>query len=206
MVAGAVAGVLTPAAWGAAARFLIGWDATLLLYFVSVGPLMVRADDTMLKRHAQETDEGRFAILTGAMLAAIISLGAIVVELGIARDLHGVDKAIHVGLAISTIVLSWFFVHFMFALHYAYEFFFEADIDGDGRPDLRGGLHFPGTKDPCFIDFLYYAYTIGVASQTADVETTSRDMRLVTLAQSIVAFFFNTAILALAINIAAGLL
>ena len=167
---------------------------------------MARADGAALKRRAQEMDEGRYAILFGGILAAGVSIGAIVAQLAIAKDLHGSAKALHVGLAAGTVILSWFFVHFMFALHYTNEFFFEVDTDGDGTPDLRGGLHFPGTKEPRYIDFLYYAYTIGVASQTADVETTSRAMRVITLSQSIVAFFFNTAILALAINIAAGLI
>ena len=207
-LAGAVFGALTPSAWQIVTRVLVGWDAALVLYLVMVGTMMARASGEDLRRRAQQTDEGRFAILIAGTLAAIISFGAIVAELGVAKDLQTATKAMHIALAAITIALSWFFLHFMFALHYANEYFFECDFDGDGEPDLRGGLHFPGNddKEPTYVDFLYYAYTIGVAAQTADVETTSRGMRLVTLAHSIVSFFFNTAILALTINIAASLI
>ncbi len=208
-LAGAAIGWLTPVSWAFTARALTGWNVAIVFYLVSVGVMMGRADGGDLRRRARETDEGRFAILIAGTLAAIVSFGALVIELGASKDFAAGVKAMHIALAIVTIVLSWFFVHFMFALHYANEFFFEVDdADGDGAPDLRGGLHFPGNdgKEPSYVDFLYYAYTIGVAAQTADVETTTRGMRLVTLAHSIVSFFFNTAILALTINIAASLI
>ena len=207
-VAGAVIGALTPAGWPVTARILVGWDAALVAYLLTIAIMMGQADGEALRRRAQNADEGRFAILLAATLAAIFSFGAIIAELGIGKDAQGSAKGWHIALAVGTIVLSWFFIHLMFALHYANEYFLERDVDGDGSPDLRGGLNFPGVEDnePSYIDFLYYAYTIGVAAQTADVETTSRGMRLVTLAHSIVSFFFNTAILALTINIAASLL
>ena len=203
---GGILGFLTPSWLTTTSRFLIGWDAAILVYLILIGRLLTHADDQSMRRRAQELDEGRLAILAGAIFAALISFGAIVAELSIAKDLHGFEKSAHISLAIATIVLSWFFIHLIFTLHYAHEFYFEFDADGDGKPDLRGGLRFPGEEMPHYMDFLYYAYTIGVAAQTADVETTSRTMRGVTLAHSIVAFFFNTAILALMINIAAGLL
>ena len=186
-------------------RSLLGWDAAVVLYLVIVGRMMASATAQTIREKATALDEGRLAILAGGVVAAISSTGAIFAELGIAKEAHGLERAGHVGLAIVTILLSWFFLHFLFALHYAHEYFFESDIDHDGVPDPRGGLHFPETEEPRYIDFLYYAYTIGVAAQTADVETTSRGMRVFTLTHSIVAFFFNTAILALAINIAASL-
>ena len=190
------------------AQILVGWDAAIIAYLVTIATMMGRASGEDLRRRAEAADEGRFAILIAGTLAAVFSFGAIIAELGIGKDVGGSAKIAHIALAVATIVLSWFFIHLMFALHYANEYFLECDLDGDGSPDLRGGLHFPGLDDnePSYIDFLYYAYTIGVASQTADVETTSRDMRLVTLAHSIVSFFFNTAILALTINIAASLI
>jgi uncharacterized membrane protein len=205
-VVGALVGAITPSAWTVTARCLAGWDAAILVYFALIARMMMRADHASMRRRAQELDEGQVVILAVSILAAMISFGAIVAELGAGKDFAGAAKAIHVGFAIVTIVLSWFFIHLMFTLHYANEFYFEFDADGDGVPDLRGGLHFPGTTQPAYVDFLYYAFTIGVAAQTADVETTSAAMRTFTLVQSIVAFFYNTAILALAINIAAGLL
>ncbi|MBV9702296.1 MAG: DUF1345 domain-containing protein, partial [Methylobacteriaceae bacterium] len=65
---------------------------------------------------------------------------------------------------------------------------------------------FPDTRQPTFIDFLYYSFVIGCASQTADVETTSRPMRVITVLHGVISFFFNTTILALTINIGSGLI
>jgi uncharacterized membrane protein len=131
-------------------------------------------------------------------------MGAIVAELGPVKTLEGWSKAAHLGLAILTVVDSWLFIHLTFALHYAHEYYFERATSPDREPQLRGGLVFPGTEQPTYIDFLYFAYVIGVACQTADVSTSSAAMRAVALAQGVLAFFFNTAVLALTVNIAAG--
>jgi uncharacterized membrane protein len=94
----------------------------------------------------------------------------------------------------------------MFALHYAHDYFAATDTMDDGPDSLRGGLSFPQTENPDYYDFLYFAYVIGVASQTADVSITSKAMRKTALVHCILAFFFNSAVLALTINIAAGLI
>ena len=89
-------------------------------------------------------------------------------------------------------------------MHYAHEYYFERETSPERAPQLRGGLMFPGTEQPTYVDFLYFAYVIGVACQTADVSTSSAAMRAVALVQGVLAFFFNTAILALTVNIAAS--
>ena len=99
-----------------------------------------------------------------------------------------------------TVVLAWTFTHIIFTLHYA-NLYYRPHKDG-----VPGGLDFPGDEPPDYRDFLYYAFVIGCAAQTADVATTSRDMRLVSLAHGVIAFAFNTAILALMINVGASLL
>jgi uncharacterized membrane protein len=120
------------------------------------------------------------------------------------KNLEGFSKHAHISLAVLTVVLSWLFVHMTFALHYAHEYYFERATTPDRPPELRGGLIFPGAQQPAYIDFLYFAYVIGVASQTADVSTASATMRAVALAQGVLAFFSNPAILALTVNMAAG--
>jgi uncharacterized membrane protein len=94
----------------------------------------------------------------------------------------------------------------MFALHYAHDYFAAEENLDDGPDRLRGGLKFPETENPDYYDFLYFSYVIGVAAQTADVEITSKGMRKTALVHCVLAFFFNSAVLALTINIAAGLM
>jgi uncharacterized membrane protein len=167
---------------------------------------MMHADELSIRRRAQLTDDGKYAFLGLSIVAAIASFAAIVFELAGAKDLTGSDKGLHVVLVATTIISSWFFVHLTFTLHYAHEYFSE-ELRTSDPTDVRGGLIFPGNKtEPRYIDFLYFSYIIGVASQTADVATSSPTMRVLALVHGIVSFFFNTTILALTINIAASLL
>jgi uncharacterized membrane protein len=116
--------------------------------------------------------------------------------------MKGFDKAAHLGLVGATILSSWAFLHLMFALHYAAQYYFE---DGSGDDGVRGGFVFPQCANPGWAEFCYEAFTIGCACATADVNVTSRGARVAAIVQGIIAFFFNTVILALTINIGAGL-
>jgi uncharacterized membrane protein len=204
LLAGAVVGLLLPENWRPVTRALIGWDVFTTLYLLLAAELMARSTPNTMRRRAQLQDEGRLVILVMTIATACASIGAIVAELGPVKNLEGFSKHAHISLAVLTVVLSWLFVHLTFALHYAHEYYFERASAPDRAPELRGGLIFPGTPQPGYIDFLYFAYVIGVASQTADVSTSSATMRAVALVQGVLAFFFNTAILALTVNIAAG--
>jgi uncharacterized membrane protein len=115
-------------------------------------------------------------------------------------------KGLNIGLAAATIVGAWFFIHLTYAFHYAHEFFDEYFAEPGRSAAERGGLAFPGTEHPDYYDFLYFSYVIGVACQTADVNISSQAMRRVALVHCVLAFFFNSAVLALTINIAAGLI
>ncbi len=191
-------------------RMLVAWNVGTGLDIALNMLAVARATPSTIRRRASLTDEGRFAILILVVLAALATMGAIFVQLHVAKDMQGLAKGLHLGLAGLTIVSAWVFIHLTFALHYAHEYFDETTAlpgetpRGEART-WRGGLAIPGTDEPDYWDFLYFSFIIGVASQTADVAITSKRIRRTSLAHSIVAFFFNSAILALTINIAAGL-
>lgn len=192
-------------AWEAATRILIAWNTGTVLY---IGWSLVGislATSTSIRWRASITDEGRFAILILVSIAAIAAIGAIFAQLTITKDLKGLDKGLHLGLAGLTILSAWVFIHLSYALHYAHEYFDEAKACDGEKPDLKGGVNFPGTDEPDYWDFMYFSFIIGVAAQTADVSITSKAIRRTSLAHSILSFFFNSAILALTINIASGL-
>ena len=131
-------------------------------------------------------------------VAAVASLGAIIVELATAGDAGGSDRIIRYAFTASTVFGSWFLIGVTFTMHYARQFY---STDA-AQPVLR----FPeGEQNPDYWDFLYFAFTLSVAVQTSDVEVASRAMRKVVLAHSVIGFLFNTAILGLAINMGAGL-
>ena len=198
--------VLLPWHWHPVTRALLVWNAGSILYVALVGRMIRGANMENIRRRAQMQDEGQTAILLLSLFAAIASLGAIVLQLGAVKDMHGLLKSLHIGLAALTIASAFAFIHIMFMLHYAHEFYAEWKRDPAKPKGERGGLMFPGTDTPGYVDFMYFSFVIGVASQTADVATCSKEMRVIVLIHGVVSFFFNTTVLALTINIAAGLI
>jgi uncharacterized membrane protein len=185
-------------------RALIAWNVAVSFYLALSAHLIFGATHETIRRRARFLDEGRSAILFLATITACASIGAIVAELGPVKSMSGWPKAGHLTLTIATVVQSWMFMHLTFAFHYAHEYYLERQAAPERRADERGGLNFPGTPLPQYIDFLYFSYVIGVACATADVSTTSPQMRGVALVQSVLAFFYNLAILGLTVNIGSG--
>jgi uncharacterized membrane protein len=194
VIVGIIFGALLPNEWRLVTRALSGWDAALVLYVIIVFTTVARAEVKSIKQHAGEQDEGRLSLLFLTGAAGIASLGAIVAELG---SQSGSRTPGQIALAIATIALSWAFVHIIFAVHYAHEFY------GEGHS--QSGLDFPeGTKEPDYADFMYFSFVIGMTSQVSDVTISSPEIRNTVLAHGILSFFFNVTLLALTINIAAS--
>ncbi|HUB64207.1 MAG TPA: DUF1345 domain-containing protein [Methylocella sp.] len=206
IAAGFLTEILLPGHFRLSTRLLIEWNVGVWVYFAAVGVMIARASPQSMRHRARISDEGRFFILFFTSLAAVASIAAIVVQLAAVKDLTGILKGLHVGLAGLTIVSAWLFIHLTFALHYAHEYFDEWAPSPGTSAVHRGGLIFPGTDRPDYYDFLYFSYVIGVACQTADVEISSAQMRRTAVVHGVLAFFFNSAVLALTINIAAGLI
>lgn len=184
--------------WRLAPCVLGGWDIATAVYLALAFHMMARSDVHGIRQRAARQDEGQFAILVLIVAAALASLAAIFALLGTSAGPHAGRQPLHLVLATLTIVLSWAFIHTIFALHYAHEFY---DENG-GR---GGGLAFPGSGDaPDYWDFVYFAFVIGMTSQVSDVGVTSRRIRRTVAAHGVVSFVFNVALLALAVNIAAS--
>ena len=201
-LSGLLAGLLIPESLilHGVTRAIVGWNIGACLYLALAAHMMFRSSHERMRARARQQDEGRRLVLAMVIVAALISLGAIVAQLSVAKDLPGGAKFAHVALAALTIITAWAFTQTMFALHYAHDYY---AAEGGG---LRGGLEFPGGHAPDYGDFLYFACVIGTSGQTADVSFTSRSMRRIGLVHCVLAFFFNTTVLALTINIASGLI
>jgi len=176
-------------------RFLIAWDAGIALYLVLVYVLMARSSIEQIRTHAASQDEGRLGILVLTVFAAIAILGAIVAEL--VTKVTAKPTGMQLALATITIVLSWTFVHTIFALHYAHDYYGEHGAK-------KSGLAFPADDQPDYWDFVYFSFVIGMTCQVSDVQVESRLIRRTVAAHGVVSFLFNTALLALTVNIAAG--
>jgi uncharacterized membrane protein len=194
-----------PDEWSRSLRMIVGWDVAAGFYLLLAWIMMLRADTEHIQAHARSDDERQWVILLMCAGAATTSLGAIVSLLGDYKDLAADAKAPHLALGVLTILISWFFLHTVFTVHYAHEFY--GDTIEDGKIRDRGGFAFPGVaKTWNYMDFAYYSFTIGMTAQTSDIGVTTTGMRRLTLAHAILTFFFNTVILAFSVNIAASLL
>jgi uncharacterized membrane protein len=183
-------------------RILCVWDAVMMTFLGLTWRLMIRATPVMMQKLALKEDEGRWIISIAIAVAACISLlavGAIPHDKTAATAL----LVMYVAISILTIVGSWLLVHTIFTQHYAHLYY-----QGDKTLAERqsSGLEFPGEIEPDYWDFLYFSFVIGMTGQVSDVNVTSRQMRIWSLFHGILSFFFNTTILAISINIVAGLI
>jgi uncharacterized membrane protein len=206
LLAGLAAGLVSARldrSLSAATLAALGWDVLCLVYMTSASVAMFDARPDAIRARAAREDEGRGIILALVLIASAISVGVVGAQLSLARGLHGLPKAAHVALAFGTVTLSWLMVQLVFALHYAHEYYDENQAQAG--LDMKG-LAFPGGEPPDYWDFVHFSFVIGVAAQTADVAFTSKALRRIGTVHSLVAFAFNTVIVALTINLLAGLL
>jgi uncharacterized membrane protein len=192
---GVVAFFFLPASLRLVTRLLISWDIFVTLYLVLAYIMMLRCGLAHIRRNAVLQDDGRFLILLVTALGAFASIAAIVFELG-ASHRSGPELT----LATVTIALSWATVHTTFALHYAHDYYRGA------KPD---GLQFPSGDDhdhADYWDFVYFSFVIGMTAQVSDVGITDKTIRRTATAHGIISFVFNTALVALMVNIAASAL
>ncbi|MEH6951530.1 DUF1345 domain-containing protein [Nitrobacter sp. NHB1] len=191
--AGVVACLLLPHSLRLVTRLLIGWDVFAALYLILVFTVVFGSGLTHIRRNARLQDDGRFVILLVTAMGAFASIAAIVFELG-AQHHSGPELA----LATLTIALSWAAVHATFALHYAHEYY---------RGAKPGGLQFPSGdrhEDADYWDFVYFSFVIGMTAQVSDVGITDKIIRRTATAHGVISFVYNTALLALMVNIAAS--
>jgi uncharacterized membrane protein len=190
---GVVAFFLLPGSLRPMTRMLIGWDIFAAVYLVLVYGMMARCGLAHIKRNAILQDDGRFLILMVTALGAFASIAAIVFELGASHH-----SGPELTLATVTIALSWAAVHTVFALHYAHDYY---------RGAKPGGLQFPSgdARDHAdYWDFVYFSFVIGMTAQVSDVGITDKTIRRTATVHGIISFVFNTALVALMVNIAAS--
>ncbi len=191
---------LLPAELAAAgSRALLAWNAGALLYLGLAAHMLLQSDTQAMQRRAQQQTEGRVALLVMVVVAAVAVLLAVASQLTVIKALPRTAQAPHLALAALTVLTSWLFTQSLLALHYAHDFYTARAL---GQPDP---LTFPGTVEPSYGDFFYFACVIGTSGQTADVVFNGGTLRPVGTLHCILAFFFNTTVLALTVNIAAGL-
>jgi uncharacterized membrane protein len=175
----------------ASRAMLIGFNVGAGVFLVLILTLMFKASVVTMRQRARIQDENKWTVLVLCLCVAAVVLLALSNELHAAKDKSAGD----IFLASSTIFMSWMFVAIIFAQQYAHSYYL--------RP---GQLVFPGTECPDYLDFTYFAVVLSMCCQTSDVAVTSSSFRRLVMLHSIVAFFFNVIIIAITVNVVAGVL
>lgn len=178
-------------------RLLAGWCAGTIVYAVLIVRQVSGQSRDALRRQASRLDDSAALVTLFTLMASAASFGAVGV-LVLGGQASGAGRTYDLVLAGTTVLCTWAFVQLVFTVHYAHVYY------GDESGGTRGGLDFHGDDDPDFWDFLYFTVTIGAAVATSDTNITSKRMRRIATVQTVYAYLFNTGVLALAVNMAAG--
>lgn len=195
---GVLGGAGLPQGWGLALQCLIGWNVAVWLYLGMTSWVVLRGSPSRITKLAEQEEANAVFALSVMSVGAMISLAAIVIELASAKSSTGHQRLAHYGLTGATVVGSWLLISVIYSFHYAHLYY---RAPAGSRP-----LRFPDEGlEAGYWDFLYFSFTIAVAAQTSDVSIHSTTARKAVLAQSVMSFVFNAAIIGMSINIAAGL-
>ncbi|WP_088159622.1 DUF1345 domain-containing protein [Achromobacter xylosoxidans] len=173
---------------------LLGFDAGALVFLLMTARVFGRTSAAAMRQHAQQQDVGRTGVLWSSVALSCMVMMALWVEL---QGESGVGSVLAMLAAAATIILSWLYMNMIFALHYAHGYY-------GHRNAMHKGLDFPGTEDPDYWDFAYFALVLGMTFQVSDVQIVNRRLRRTALTHSVIAFFFNVFIIAISVNVAAG--
>jgi uncharacterized membrane protein len=175
---------------------LLAGDAFFAIYLVLTMLLAIYEAPSRMRQRASIEDEG-FGLIAGMTLVAVaLSIGSIFILL----NRGGEVSRIGLWLSVANVPLGWLTLHVAAAFHYAHLYYAQI-ADKDGKKRNACGLKFPGSGDPIMWDFLYYSFVVGMTAQVSDVQTLTTAVRRLTLLHGIVSFFFNTVLLALAVNL-----
>jgi uncharacterized membrane protein len=180
---------------------LVAWNFAVAAYLALMWRLFLTATETQVRDRAAHQDERRWVILLIIIVAILASLAAIISVMLSVKHLPRSEQGAVAGLAILTLVASWGLLQSVFALHYAHAHFRDVAEHGESA-----GIAFPGEPARTYMDFVYLAVCVGATAQVSDPTVTSIRLRNLVTAHAVTAFFYNTAVLALGINILASLL
>ncbi len=187
----------------AATRLLLAWNAFALTVVVLAWIVLCTKDPYEVRRGARIQDGSATALFVFVISAASVSLLTVGALLRSAKLLSGVALLGHVAVSVGAVVFSWMLVHTLFALRYAHLYYLNAREKE--RDHAVGGLIFPGHTAPDYLDFAYFSFVVGMTCQVSDVQISSPQLRRLALVHGLISFAFNTAILAMFVNIVAGL-
>ena len=194
--------VLTPWTHGnALTHVMMGWDVFSLAMILIDWTTFSTTNTHQIREQARVQDSSRSVVFGIILIATTASFLAVLLIL-ISRHQAGLTESFQLFIAIAAMMLSWFLIHTIFTIRYAHIFYGD-DIN---TPETHaGGLEFPGNQKPNYLDFAYFSFILGMTFQVSDVQITSKKLRIMAMWHGLLSFGFNTIMIALTINLIAGL-
>jgi uncharacterized membrane protein len=168
---------------------MAGFDIAAVLLLLLCISLLGTRETRDIRQHALENDANRHLLLALTGIIMFVLFVAIAAE-SVGHNPQPLTKI----LIIATLALAWLVSNLIYALHYAHLAYMERDVGSSG-------LKFPGTTEPIYWDFIYFAFTCGMAFATSDVEIRDQHIRKVVTIHCLAAFAFNIGVLAFTINV-----
>ena len=206
MIALAVTAVTICLTWGhmsAPAMIMVSWSSCALTIIILAWTVILGAHPREIRQIARLKDSNRIIVLLFVIIASCVSLFSIIFLLKAAKGHEGSTHTIL--MSVSSVVISWWMLHTVFTMSYAHMYYTNTPDKKDPKDAVIGGLQFPDEKEPDYLDFVYFSFVIGMTFQVSDVEIASRPIRRIALLHALISFAFNTAIVALSINVISGL-
>jgi uncharacterized membrane protein len=201
--------VVTFLSWGhtsVPALIMIAWGSCALAIIILTWIVIISAHPREIRQLARLKDSSRYIILLFVITASCVSLFSIIFLLkSVGKGGHHSDSTQLILLCIGSVVVSWWMLHTVFTMSYAHMYYTRTPKDDDPDETVIGGLQFPDEPEPDYLDFVYFSFVIGMTFQVSDVEISSRPIRRMALLHALISFAFNTAIVALSINVISGL-
>lgn len=185
------------------AVILFTWIGLAMTIIIMDWIIILSSHPREVRKIAKLQDSSRTFLFLFVIAASVVSMMAIIFLLKSSKGTHGTSINEHILLAITAVVISWWLVHTVFTLRYAH-LYYDTDKD-DGTPRAGGGLQFPGGDEPDYLDFVYFSFVLGMTFQVSDVEISSKEIRRLAWLHGLLSFAYNTAILALSINVISGM-
>lgn len=176
------------------------WDVFALGYIINSWIVFFYSSTTHISKRAKMEDGSRLFVFFVIVVASFASMVTVLLLI-ISKDTEGIPKLIYLPVSIGGILLSWILVHTTFTFHYAHLFY--DNVAGTNKNKF--GLIFPGEEDPDYLDFAYFSFVVGMTFQVSDVEINAKIIRRTALAHGLLSFALNTFVVALTINLIAGL-
>lgn len=180
---------------------IYGWLGFSVIYLTLSWIIIFKRKVEQIKQQAKKDDGSVAFVFVSILFSSFASMVAVLMMVT-SKDKIIEDHFLNLPATVLAMIMAWFMIQTQYIFHYAHEYYDDDSAEGE---ELNGGLDFPNDDKPDYLDFAYYSFCMGCTFQVSDVDITSKIIRRITMVHGLLAFFMNTFVVALTINLVAGM-